>query len=103
MRVCLLFSGKYRLTIRCFDLRSAGAATVPGWRVVEGDIAGEALARISQRVAEVRAGVLRLNRTGDREFFEKKAGLTPYALDKSPLIDFFSLPDEEQEAGEEAS
>ena len=85
------------------DTVLAGAAAVPGWRVVEGDIAGEALARIGQRIAEVRSGKLALNRAGDQEFFEKKAGLTPYALQKSPLIALFSLPDEETEAGEEAS
>ena len=62
------------------DTVLAGAAAVPGWRVVEGDIAGEALARIGQRIAEVRSGKLALNRAGDQEFFEKKAGLTPYAL-----------------------
>jgi hypothetical protein len=85
------------------DTVLAGAAAVPGWRVVEGDIAGEALTRIGQRIAEVRSGKLALNRAGDQEFFEKKAGLTPYALQKSPLIELFSLPDEETEAGEEAS
>jgi hypothetical protein len=85
------------------DTVLAGAAAVPGWRVVEGDIAGEALARIGQRIAEVRSGKLALNRAGDQEFFEKKAGLTPYALEKSPLIALFSLPEEETEAGEEAS
>ena len=85
------------------DTVLAGAAAVPGWRVVEGDIAGESLARIGQRIAEVRSGKLALNRAGDQEFFEKKAGLTPYALQKSPLIGLFSLPDEETEAGEEPS
>ncbi len=83
------------------DTVLAGAAAVPGWRVVEGDIAGEALARIGQRIAEVRSGKLTLNRAGDQEFFEKKAGLTPYALDKSPLIGLFSLPDEDDDADEE--
>jgi ATP-dependent helicase/nuclease subunit B len=78
-----------------------GAAAVPGWRVIEGDIAGEALRRIGQRIAEVRDGCLRLNREGDREFFEKKAGLTPYALDKSPLTGLFSLPDDDEDADEE--
>jgi hypothetical protein len=76
---------------------------VPGWRVIEGDIAGEALARIGQRIAEVRAGTLILNRAGDQEFFEKKAGLTPYALETSPLIGLFSLPDEDDDPDEEAA
>jgi hypothetical protein len=81
-----------------------GAAAVPGWRVVEGDIAGEALTRIGQRLAEVRAGKLVLNRAGDKDFFERQAGLTPYALEKSPLISLYTLPDEDDlDAEEEAS
>jgi RecB family exonuclease len=82
------------------DAALDGASSVPGWRTLDNDIAGEALARIGERIAEVRAGVVRLNRNGDRAFFEKKAGLTPYALDTSPLIELFSLPDEDAEEGE---
>jgi RecB family exonuclease len=74
-------------------------AAVPGWRAFENDIASEALGRIATRIEEIRAGVLRLNRAGDRAFFEKQAGVTPYALDTSPLIDLFSLPDEEEAEG----
>ena len=72
-----------------------GAAAVPGWRVVDGDIAGEALDRIGARIAEIRAGQLKLNRESDRDFFEKQAGLTPYALDNSPLIGLFAVPDQD--------
>jgi hypothetical protein len=77
-------------------------STVPGWRAYPHDIASEALALIASRIAEIRAGVLRLNRAGDRTFFDKKAGLKPYALDVSPLIDLFSLPDEDEEEAEES-
>lgn len=70
-------------------------AAVPGWRAFENDIASAALGRIATRIGEVRTGVLRLNRMGDRDYFRNKAGVTPYALDKSPLIGLFSLPDEE--------
>ena len=48
-------------------------------------------------------GRLTLNREGDRAFFEKKAGLTPYALDTSPLTGLFSLPDEDDDADEESA
>ena len=74
-----------------------GATAIATWRTVAGDIAGQALALIEQRVAEARAGTLRLNRVSDREYFEKEAGITPYALDASPLIAAYTLPDEEGE------
>ncbi len=77
------------------DTLLPGAAAVPGWRVVDGDIAGQALDRIGARIAEIRAGQLKLNRAGDRDFFEKQAGLTPYALDNSPLIGLFAVPDQD--------
>jgi ATP-dependent helicase/nuclease subunit B len=76
-------------------------AAVPGWRTLGNDIAAEALALIGQRIEGIRAGRIRLNRAGDREFFEKKAGVTPYALEVSPLITLFSLPEEDEE-GEES-
>jgi hypothetical protein len=86
------------------DTMLPGAAAVPGWRVVDGDIAGEALDRIGARIAEIRAGQLKLNRESDRDFFEKQAGLTPYALDNSPLIGLFAVPDQDadNEAAEES-
>ena len=74
-----------------------GATAIATWRTVAGDIAGQALALIEQRVAEARAGTLRLNRVSDREYFESQAGITPYALDASPLIAAYTLPDEEGE------
>jgi hypothetical protein len=84
------------------DAALDGAAAVPGWRTLDNDIAGEALTRIGERIAQVRAGIVRLNRSGERAFFERKAGLTPYALDTSPLIELFSLPDEDAEEDEES-
>ena len=54
---------------------------------------------IGARIAEIRAGQRKLNRESDRDFFEKQAGLTPYALDNSPLIGLFAVPD--QDAGDE--
>jgi len=70
------------------------ATTIPGWRSFEGDIAALALGLISQYIGEVRAGQLRLNRGGDADFFRQQAGLTPYALENSPLITLFSVPAE---------
>jgi hypothetical protein len=79
------------------DSALPGAAAIPSWRTVDGDIAGQALAAIAQRLAEVRCGRLRLNRVSDRQYFEKEAGITPYALDESPLIAAYTLPDDEGE------
>jgi hypothetical protein len=80
------------------DTALPGSAAVPGWRTLGNDIAGEAMTRIQQRIGEVRAGELRLNRDGDGEYFEKQAGIKPYALEVSPLIGLFSLPAEPEEA-----
>ena len=68
------------------------SAAIPGWHVLQDDVAGRAMALIQRRLTEVRAGALCLNRDGDAEFFEKRAGIKPYALDNSPLISLFTLP-----------
>jgi hypothetical protein len=80
------------------DTALPGSAAVPGWRTLGNDIAAEAMTRIQQRIGEVRAGELRLNREGDGEYFEKQAGIKPYALEVSPLIGLFSLPADPEEA-----
>lgn len=75
------------------DLPAAGAS--PAWRVVGPDVSSGAMDVIRRRLAEVQGGRLVLNRSGDRDWFGKQAGITPYALDNSPLIDLFSLDAEE--------
>jgi hypothetical protein len=74
------------------DSALPGSSALPGWQTINGDIAGQAMPLIEQRIGEVRAGVLSLNRDADQEFFEKQAGITPYALEASPLIRLFTLP-----------
>jgi hypothetical protein len=74
------------------DSELPGTSAVPGWKTLKDDISGQAMALIGQRLAEVRAGKLYLNRSGDAEFFGKTAGITPYALEKSPLIGLFMMP-----------
>lgn len=78
--------------VQLCDTELPGSAAVPGWRTINGDIAGQAMALIEQRIGEVRNGRLLLNREDDATFFEKQAGITPYALDSSPLIRLFTLP-----------
>ncbi|PKM31591.1 MAG: hypothetical protein CVV07_00305 [Gammaproteobacteria bacterium HGW-Gammaproteobacteria-11] len=80
------------------DARIIESGVIPGWDVIEGDIAEQAMALIRQSLRELRSGQLRLNRLGDAEFFDKKAGVKPYALDTSPLIPLFTLPGEAKEA-----
>ena len=63
---------------------------IPNWQTLDNDVSGAAMALIRQRLDEVRAGLLTLNRAGDAEFFTKQAGITPYALENSPLIALFT-------------
>ena len=74
------------------------SGAIPGWEVLEGDVAQQAMSLIRERLAEVRAGQLFLNRDGDAAFFDKQAGVKPYALDNSPLIPLFTIPGEAREA-----
>lgn len=71
---------------------------IPGWEVIEDDIAGHAIELINKRLDEVQSGLLCLNREGDAEFFDKQAGIKPYALDNSPLIQLFMIPGDAEEA-----
>ena len=74
------------------------SGAIPGWEVLDGDVAQQAMALIRERLGEVRAGQLYLNRDGDATFFDKQAGVKPYALDNSPLIPLFTIPGEAREA-----
>jgi ATP-dependent helicase/nuclease subunit B len=74
------------------DIAPPESASIPQWRALGSDIASEALARIRQHLEEVSAGRVALNRVTDAEFFEKEAGIKPYALEVSPLTTLFMLP-----------
>lgn len=74
------------------------SGVIPGWQTLGNDVASHAMSLIRRRLAEVGAGEARLNREGDAQFFEKQAGIKPYALEDSPLIGLFSLPGEAEEA-----
>lgn len=55
-----------------------------------------ALARLTERLAELGAGRILLNTTADADFFQKEAGFPPYALtDGSPLVTAFLREAEE--------
>lgn len=70
---------------------------IAGWQLIESDVSGQAMALLARRLDEVRVGQLHLNRAGDAEFFKKQAGITPYALEASPLIELFTLAGEAEE------
>lgn len=74
------------------------SAAIPGWVVLEGDVAHLAMGLIRERLREVSEGQLYLNREGDAQFFDKQAGVKPYALDNSALIPLFTIPGEAREA-----
>ena len=73
------------------------SGAIPGWEVLEGDVAHLAMGLIRERLREVSAGQLYLNREGDAQFFDKKAGVKPYALDNSALIPLFTVLGEARE------
>lgn len=79
------------------DTTLPGAAAVPGWETLDEDVAGEAMALIDLRVEELRRGRIRLNRRAEMETFEKDTGITPYALDTSPLVTLFMREGEGEE------
>lgn len=61
------------------------------------EMAGEhasvnAMDHLAQKLAEVGAGTIRLNRTDDSEAFRKERGITAYALENQ-LVAAFSLPE----------
>ena len=74
------------------------SGAIPGWEVLEGDVAHLAMGLIRERLREVGAGQLYLNRVGDAQFFDKQAGVKPYSLDNSALIPLFTVPGESKEA-----
>lgn len=49
-------------------------------------IAAHSLPLLQKRLAEVGAGHIQLNGDGDEDFLSKKARVTPYAFDASPLV-----------------
>ena len=75
------------------DTRVANAGNIPNWTTLENNVSEAAMDLIGEKLKELRAGEVRLNRMDDREFFRKQAGLKPYALDKSPLIALFTVSD----------
>ena len=79
------------------DTALPGTGGIPDWQTLDNDVSGAAMALIRQRLDEVRGGLLVLNRESDAEFFQKEAGITPYALGNSPLVQLFTVADADAE------
>lgn len=60
--------------------------TSPRVDEMSADISVKALALLTERIAQVAKGTVRMNGTEDEAFLDKKASLTPYAFNNSPLI-----------------
>jgi RecB family exonuclease len=70
---------------------------------LSGDISGNALALIRERISQLRQGRVMLNSSSDEKEFPKQTGIKPYALDNSPLVRLFMKQDAEgAEEGDEA-
>ncbi len=72
------------------DSEPPGPNRVIGWHAVEGDVAGEAISKIRDRLEQARHGEIEMNHQGDREAFKKEWGVTAFALDLSPLVELFA-------------
>lgn len=75
------------------DTRPMNSGAIPGWKYLEGDLTSQAMDLIRVRLRDLSEGKVCLNRQDDRAFFENTAKLTPYALDRSPLISLFTIHD----------
>lgn len=68
--------------------------TTPGWEVLSTDISSQAMQHLDQRLRQVRRGTIRLNTTGDENWWSDNASLPIYALDNSPLLRLFMHTEE---------
>lgn len=72
------------------DWFAAGQSSLQG---THGDVATAVVERIRERIADLQAGRVPLNRADDAARLKKDAGITAYALENSPLIALFTLPE----------
>jgi RecB family exonuclease len=84
------------------DTHLARAGSLARWETLGPDVSSRAIALIEQRLDAIRNGRLPLNGAEDAAWFEKHAGLTAYALDRSPLLARFVVPGVAPELPEQA-
>lgn len=68
---------------------------VAGVEELGAGISTAAMALTRQRLVQVRRGEVQLNRAGEKEWYDKHAGISLFALEASPLIRLFMHPAEE--------
>jgi len=78
------------------DYTNENTKKVAGWEYVANNVSTNAINLIRERLKDIDSGMVKLNREGDTEFFEKEAGIKPYALSDSPLIPLYTLVNEEE-------
>jgi len=79
------------------DYNDKDTGSIPGWDCISSDVSSNAIDLIRTRLKEVQKGDIELNTLSDRDFFDKEAGIKPYALDDTPLISLFTCEDTEAE------
>ena len=77
------------------DSPVASDGSVPGWEVLASDISGQAMQRLNQRLAEIRNGIVKLNKEEDEKWWSKNAALPIYVLDTTPLLRLFMGTEED--------
>jgi len=80
------------------DYSDKSTNSIPSWNYISDDVSSNAIELIRARLKELKQGDVLLNKTTDEKFFDKDAGVKPYALEDSPLITLFTR--EEMEAAE---
>ncbi len=70
-------------------LGDTNSSSLKDAETIQADIAQNSLQLIREKMKELRAGKIAMNRDTDPEYFEKTLSIAPYALDDSPLIRLF--------------
>jgi len=70
---------------------------ISSWSYISDDVSSNAIEFIQTRLNEIKKGEIKLNRSTDEGFFNKDAGIKPYALDDTPLIALFTQNEMEVE------
>ena len=75
------------------DYSDKTSNSIPTWNYILDDVSTNAIDLIRIRLKEIKSGKILLNKSTDEMFFDKKAGIKPYALEDSPLISLFTRED----------
>lgn len=68
---------------------------VPSAKTIEEDVSVNALREIGESITSLRKGRVKMNYAGDAKQLSDHKGLSTFALDRSPLVNLFSVPGED--------